>query len=54
MDLQGLNLLWNYLDSLDEASDNLEKAYLEKNASQVKEIKDFILEIKSKIDSMLP
>ncbi len=53
MDLQNLNLLWNYLDSLEEASENLETAYLNKDISKVSEIKKFILEVQSKIDDLL-
>jgi hypothetical protein len=47
------DLLMQYLNSLDESFDELEKAYFKKDVAKTRDIKKFILEIKSKIEFML-
>lgn len=53
MDIDNLNLLMQYVSSLEDASHRLDKAYYSKNLEEVEKIKKFILEIKSKIDDIL-
>ncbi|MEA3329725.1 MAG: hypothetical protein U9Q06_03195 [Nanoarchaeota archaeon] len=53
MDLQNLSILNQYVSSLEDAAVNLEKAYYSRDLEKVKEIKKFILEVKSKVDSLL-
>lgn len=48
-----IGLLLQYIDSLEEASRQLEELYEDKNAEEVKKVKQFILDIKKKVDDIL-
>ena len=53
MDDERVRILIQYVNALSEASEQLEKAYIDKNMVNFFKIKKFILEVKSKIDILL-
>lgn len=54
MDQHELQVLRQYIETLEEAGNNLEKAYIDKNLEELEKLKKLILEIQSKINSLLP
>ena len=53
MNEHDLQVLRQYIESLEEASNSLESAYINKNLEELEKTKKFIFEIQSKINSML-
>ncbi|MFA5019667.1 MAG: hypothetical protein WC533_01060 [Candidatus Pacearchaeota archaeon] len=50
---QGINELAQLILTLEDASENLEQAYVNKDAEKLNQLKKFILEIQSKINDLL-
>ena len=53
MDDENVRILTQYLNALDEASEQLEQMYLSKNAAGMKKVKDFMKEAQTKIKILL-
>ena len=53
MDDEQVRILRQYIHSLEEASEQLEKAYINKNMTDFQKIRKFMIEVKTKIDALL-
>jgi len=53
MNIEKTRILIQYIDALEEAGEQLEQMYNQKNQEGFNKVKQFILEIKFKIDILL-
>ena len=53
MNVNEVRILSQYVNALEQASNELEKMYLEKNAGGIQKVKRFINEVQGKISEVL-
>lgn len=53
MDYESVRVLEQYVSALEEASEQLEQMYLQKNIEGMKKVKAFITEVQRKINFLL-